>query len=169
MKYVLTAVAGLAITAGASAGSGAGWTWTLNDTAGGSGVNTGSGLTIVGGDAGAAGFTVFQTVAMFDQAIDFTALYTSPDSGDFDQAFYFVGDPNNGTTFAQNDTNNGVSQNLSFNVLAGQTFGFGVLTLDGAFGAGTLNVNNISDKIPTPGALGLFGVAGMLAARRRRA
>lgn len=170
MKLALIAVAGLAITAGASAGNGD-WAWTFSDTAGGSGMDNGSGpgggLNIIGGDAGFAGFSAFSTVASVDQTISFTGLYTSLDSGNFDQAFYFVDDPTSGAVvFAQNDSQG--TFNLNFAVLAGQTFGFGVSTMDGLFGAGTLNVSNISPRVPTPGALGLFGIAGLAATRRRR-
>lgn len=165
MKYALTTAAGLALAANANAGTFGGWDWTLNDTAGGSGTVDMSGLSVTGGDAGSAGQTYFSTTAVGDQTVEFDWSYTSVDYGDFDFAFYIVNGAT--TTLAIND-DSPASGTDSFSVSDGDTFGFGVETVDGVFGAGSLDVTSISPPIPTPGALTLFGVAGLAAARRRR-
>jgi hypothetical protein len=55
---------------------------------------------------------------------------------------------------------------ITFSVNAGETFGFGVFTTDGLYGAGTATFTNF---VPAPGAIALLGAAGLIGGRRRRA
>lgn len=166
-KYALVAVAGLAITAGAQAGGFGGFSWDFNDNAGGSGAQDVNQMDVWGGDAGVAGDTSFTTTANFTGDITFDWWYMTSDTGDFDQGFYSVNGQQ--TAFVINDdaANNGgsISGTNTFSVNSGDTFGFGVLTLDGAFGPAHLTIHSM---VPTPGALSLFGIAGLAAIRRRR-
>ncbi len=124
----------------------------LNDNGtGGTGTIAGGGfgvMTITGGNSGVAGdtqYTVFASQAMVVQAqVD----YTSTDSGCFDSAYYVV----NGTktTIACNSAPG--AYNVEFQVNADDTFGFGVNTTDGGFGAGVATVRRFRAFIASPDA-----------------
>jgi len=117
--------------------------WTFADSADGSGaVLTNSGLCVMdidGGDNGVnGGETTFTGNACVDMTISATLDYSSVDSGFFDQAFYSI---NGVQTIVASNSNQG-SFNVQFDVEAGDSFGFGVLTEDGLFGGGFASITN---------------------------
>lgn len=115
----------------------------------------------------------FTILAQGAGTVSFHWAYASNDSsGDptFDPAGYW-----NGGQF-QLTTNGGAasqSGNVSFAVSAGQLIGFNLGTTDNRFGNATLTISQFSAPVPEPAsvammALGLAGVAGAVARRRRQ-
>lgn len=137
--------------------------WEIFDNAGGSVAITPSVIVIVGGDTGVAGMTGVSTTATTNLDITFAWDWLLLDEGDFDMGFYFINDDQISFTPNQSQAN-GVEM---FSVSAGDTFGFGVNTVDGAFGPGILTITHIK-AIPAPSGAAVFALAGLAAARRRR-
>jgi MYXO-CTERM domain-containing protein len=162
----ILAVAGLAGAASANDFTGAydPANWTIADVAGGSVVfNGNTGVTLTSGDIGLAGDTTVTIAAAATGTFSFDWSYSSGDSGDFDSGGYI----HNGQFFlGQNDTPGSGSVAIAVN--AGDTIGWYVNTLDGAFGPGTLAVTNFRGPIPAPGAAALLGLGGLALVRRRR-
>ena len=161
----MIAVAGMLAAAGAANAQLGGLTWTFNNNGtGGSFVDTGVTLTIVGGDNGVGGDSDYATNLPIAGTIAFSWAYFSNDSGTFDSGYYR--NPSKTTLAFNNSTIK--AGNVSTPVVAG-AFAFGVNTVDGIFGPGTLEITNFSyTPIPAPGAFALLGLGGLVAARRRR-
>jgi len=160
----LIAVAGLAGTAAATGLEVGDFSWTLNNADGGTGSvdNGNNSLSVTGPDNSFAGETTLTTTAPTDGTISADYLYTSIDSPGFDFGFYEVNGAN--TNFA---SASGDAGSITFAVSAGDSFGFGVETVDGIFGPGVVNISNFR-FIPAPSSLALLGLGGLVASRRRR-
>lgn len=155
--------------------------WTFTNTPGGVGgsINTSgapSTIVITGGNSGTGGTTDFTISAAGDGLVSFNFGYTSGDSGNFDQAGFLL----NGAFTQLADNSNQVTPfNGSFSktVKQGDSIGFRVVTLDGAFGAGFFSITNFegpnttsSSVVPEPSSMALLalGAVGALLYRRRR-
>jgi len=161
----LIAVAGLAGAASANGLEVGDFSWTLDNGIGGTGSvnNAGNSLSITGPDQSFGGTTSLTTTAPTDGTVSATAVYTSVDSGFFDLGQYLVnGAP---VTFASNSFQGTFA--VTFNVSAGDSFGFAVFSEDGIFGPGNLNVSDFR-FVPAPSSLALLGLGGLVATRRRR-
>ena len=103
--------------------------------------------------------------------VSFDWSYLSNDSGPgFDPAGHLL----NGATTQLTVDSGAFAQSgqLSFNVTAGQAFGFYVLSNDNFGGNAVLTISNFTAPIPEPASvammsLGLLGIAGVAARRRR--
>jgi len=137
-------------------------------------------FTITGNNSGGSNIdTTVMTTAAYAATISFNWNYTSadPDTG-FDFPFYVVINGINvlccdNVAFGQNASGSGT---ISFSVNAGDTFGWGVRSTDGIFGAGALTISNFSStaEVPEPATLfllgsGLVGAAGTLRKRFAKA
>jgi MYXO-CTERM domain-containing protein len=128
-------------------------------------------ITVIGDDSGLDNtYTQLQIKVPFDGDFKFNWLYSSTDSGTFDNGGYLTSV--DGVIFdyvelADNDTQGSGVVDLK-GVKAGTIFGFYVFSVDGVFGAGNLTISQFSGPVPAPSALGLLGVAGLAATRRRR-
>ncbi len=150
--------------------------WTLTNSPGtidGS-VNTGGApgsITLTGGNNGIGGFTEYTTTAAASGMVSFNWLFDGEPVGgitgpQFDPSGYVL----NGV-FTQFTDNNGPEvQNgfISFNVNAGDTFGFRVNTIDGIFGPGILTISNFDAPTPEPATMAVFGLMAAGAYVRRR-
>jgi len=123
-------------------------------------------MTLLGGNAGSRGVTWYSTVATSAGTISVDWAYTNA-PGDDIEGWDGAGWVLNGvyTTLAIN-TGSATSGTLTFSVNAGDTFGFGAATADGAFGSGTATFTNF--VVPAPGAIGLLAMTGLAGSRRRR-
>jgi len=113
--------------------------WGGGSDSGGSALQTGGCIDIVGGDSSVPGVTELNTFACYDGQVTAETNYTSSDTGDFDSAYYNVG--GDLTTFADNSSQG--DDTVSFFVDADELFGFGVETADGIFGPGVLTAREI--------------------------
>lgn len=146
--------------------------WTSNSNGGNGSVNTSGApgsITIYGNNNGGSNInTTFLTTAAYSGMISFSWNYTSndPDTG-FDFPFYIVVAGENvlccnSITFGQNASGSGT---ISFFINAGDTFGWGIKSTDGIFGAGNLTITNFksTSQVPEPASLFLMGT-GLVAA-----
>jgi len=99
-------------------------------------------MLINGPDSSFAGTTSFTGVACVDLTISATVDYSSIDTGDFDQAIYIV----DGDEVVITDNDNEGTFDVSFDVEAGQTFGFGVESVDGIFGPGIATITDFKAR-----------------------
>ncbi len=136
-----------------------------SDSVGGSGSLSSSTMTLVGGDGFTAGVTWYSAVASAAGTISVDWAYTNAPGGDiggWDGAGWVL---NGSFTVLAINAGSPASGTLTFSVNAGDTFGFGMATADGAFGSGTATFTNF---VPAPGAVGLLAMAGLAGSRRRR-
>ena len=144
------------------------WTFFNNGSAGGSGSLNSTTMTITGNDSGcwpcySGASTGFTTTAAYSGTISFNWAFTTYDSDGpgYDYPFYIT---INNTTILGNfmTSENGT---ISFSVNAGDVFGFGVYSVDQAFGAGVLEITNFksTSQVPEPASMFLLGT-GLVAA-----
>ena len=114
----------------------------------------------------------FTIIAPAAGTFSFNWSYTSTDS---DGAFYDPAGYRKNGQFQLTDGGGANSQSglKSVLVAAGDVIGFHVTTLDNIGGSASLTISNFSAPVPEPAsvammALGLLGLAGAVAARRRR-
>ena len=128
------------------------WTFT-NSNADGS-VNTGgapASISLTGGNNGSnsSGTTNYTTTAAAAGTVTFDWNYSTADVSAFWDTFgyllngSFTQVTNNGGGFVQNGTS-------TFNVLAGDSFGFRIFTRDNLFGRGSVTISNFSAPAPAP-------------------
>ena len=132
---------------------------------GGSGILSSSSMELFGGDSSFRGITWYSTVASSAGTISVDYSFGNPsgDVWDWDAAGWVL----NGVFTAVVTNENGPrTGTITFSVNAGETFGFGVFTAGGRYGAGTATFTNF---VPAPGAIALLGAAGLIGGRRRRA
>lgn len=135
-------------------------------------------ITLVGPDTGSGDFSrlEFTIVAPAAGQVSFSWSYVSNDNTVdplWDPAGYRYGaGPAQLTQLSVDAGTVSQSGSVSFNVTAGQTFGFYVTSLDNTGGYATLTISNFTAPIPEPASvammsLGLLGVAAAAARRRR--
>ncbi|MFM2380367.1 MAG: hypothetical protein RLZZ143_2949 [Cyanobacteriota bacterium] len=142
------------------------WTFT-NSNADGS-VNTGgapASISLTGGNNGSnsSGTTNYTTTAAAAGTVTFDWNYSTADVSAFWDTFgyllngSFTQVTNNGGGFVQNGTS-------TFNVLAGDSFGFRVFTRDNLLGRGSVTISNFSAPVPEPSTVLSLLVLGGLGA-----
>ena len=138
--------------------------WTFSAGPGGSVSNDGFTLILTGGDVSVGGNTDYTIMAAASGTWSFNWSYSSVDYGTFDTGGYL----SNGayTILSDNDQSGNGSESIAVNF--GDTIGYRVLTADGLFGPGVLNVSKFDAPVPGPAAAALLGVAGLLGRRSRR-
>ncbi len=158
--------------------------WVIGNTADdlGSVVTSGApgSITLIGSDSNPATETFsrvdFTIVAQGAGTFSFDWVYSTNDElgAFYDPAGYIKGTIATGqvqlTVDAESSTQSG---QMSFLAAAGEVIGFHVTTLDNMGGSASLTISNFSAPVPEPTsvammALGLLGLAGTTAARRRR-
>jgi hypothetical protein len=141
--------------------------WTLtNNNADGS-VNTSgapTSISLTGGNNGsnAPGTTDYTTTAAAAGTVTFDWNYSTTDGPFWDPFGYllngsFTKVTNDGGGFVQNGTS-------TFNVLAGDSFGFRIFTRDNIAGRGSVTISNFSAPIPEPSTVLSLLVLGGLGA-----
>lgn len=127
-------------------------------------------FTLTGNNDGSSGLTLFTAIADVGYLLDFNWNYSTADvSPSWDPAGYTVNgalmqlSDNGGSTFSQ-------SGSESYQISAGDEFGWYVDSVDGIVGAADLDVFSNFTVIPLPagGLLLLTALGGMAAVRRRR-
>ncbi|MFM6321705.1 MAG: PEP-CTERM sorting domain-containing protein [Microcystis panniformis] len=141
------------------------WTFT-NSNADGS-VNTGgapASISLTGGDNGSDNFgtTDYTTTAAAAGTVTFDWDYSTADIDGpfFDRFGYLL----NGSFTQVTNNGGGVVQNgtSTFNVLAGDSFGFRIFTTDNISGRGSVTISNFSAPIPEPSTvLSLLALGGL--------
>ena len=138
--------------------------WTLTTNGGdGSVVTLGAptSITLIGNDNGVGANTDFTTLAAGDGLVSFSWDYSTVDGPNWDPFGYLLGG-----VFTQLTDDSGAqtqSGTASFSVLAGQTFGFRVNSVDGTFGPAQSIISSFevgSAAIPEPGT---WAAAALLA------
>ncbi|HRP62851.1 MAG TPA: PEP-CTERM sorting domain-containing protein [Phycisphaerales bacterium] len=121
-------------------------------------------LQITGANGGLADLATYSILAAAAGTVSFDWQYTSVDIGNCDYGGYFNTD--GFTTLAANNSQG--SGSASFNVAAGEEFGFWVFSVDGSFGPGVLTITNFSAPIPAPASLALLAAGAFGLVRRQR-
>ncbi|MFM7279041.1 MAG: PEP-CTERM sorting domain-containing protein [Microcystis aeruginosa] len=135
--------------------------WTLTNSNADGSVNTGgapASISLTGGDNGSDNFgtTDYTTTAAAAGTVTFDWDYSTNDEPGFDGFGYLL---NGSFSFLTSSPNNGTS---TFNVLAGDSFGFRVYTIDNVFGRGSVTISNFSAPIPEPSTvLSLLALGGL--------
>jgi len=132
-------------------------------------------IELIGSDTGSGNPTRLDFTILTQAAgtVSFHWAYVSNDSlADplYDPAGYWNGGQFQLTSDSGSTTQSG---DVSFAVSAGQLIGFSIGTNDNRFGNATLTISQFSAPVPEPGSvammmLGLAGVAGAVARRRRQ-
>lgn len=163
----------LAAASGASAGTVFGFqdaydpiNWTFTNSNADGFVNTGgapASISLTGGDNGSGGFgtTDYTTTAAAAGTVTFDWNYSTADFSPFYDPFGYL--LNGSFTQVTNDVGGFVQNGTStFNVLAGDSFGFLVYTLDNVFGRASVTISNFSAPIPEPSTvLSLLVLGGL--------
>jgi len=141
------------------------WTFT-NSNADGS-VNTGgapASISLTGGNngSGGSGTTDYTTTAAAAGTVTFDWNYSTADGSFWDPFGYLL----NGSFTQVTNDGGGVVQNgtSTFNVLAGDSFGFRIFTRDNLFGWASVTISNFSAPIPEPSTVLSLLVLGGLGA-----
>ena len=137
--------------------------WTFTNSNADGFVNTGgapASISLTGGNngSGSSGTTDYTTTAAAAGTVTFDWNYSTADGPFWDTFGYLL---NGSFTFLTNSPSNGTS---TFNVLAGDSFGFRVYTLDNIFGPGSVTISNFSAPIPEPSTVLSLLVLGGLGA-----
>lgn len=144
--------------------------WTTDELGSGVGFVDTSGapasVTLIGGDDGFDADTYWTINSAAAGTVSFDWSYSSFDDPGYDGGFYVVTDLSNWIFLSTTD---GETGSISFDVAAGELFGFNIYSEDGLFGAGALTITNFSAPVPEPTSLALLGIGAIgLVARRRR-
>ncbi len=141
--------------------------WTFTNSNADGFVNTGgapASISLTGGDngSGVPGTTDYTTTAAAAGTVTFDWNYSTADEPFFDPFGYLL----NGSFIQVTDDGGGVVQNgtATFNVLAGDSFGFRIDTFDNFFGRGSVTISNFSAPIPEPSTVLSLLVLGGLGA-----
>jgi uncharacterized protein (TIGR03382 family) len=139
--------------------------WMFADEAGGFiDQHTADTLVLVGGDIGLAGETDLTIVAMATGRWSFDWSYTTTNSFNFELAYYLI----NGTQYqVSGESGDALRGSVAVDVRAGDIIGFGVDTLDGAFGPGIFTITDFSAPVPGPASLALLTALAVQRRRRR--
>ncbi len=132
--------------------------WTFTNSNADGFVNTGgapASISLTGGnnDSGSSGTTNYTTTAAAAGTVTFNWNYSTNDSdGPFSDPFGYL--LNGSFTQVTND-GGGVVQNgtSTFNVLAGDSFGFRIFTRDNSFGRASVTISNFSAPAPVPASV----------------
>jgi len=146
--------------------------WTLTNSNANGYVNTSNApdsILEIGGNNGSGwgGQTLYTTTAAGSGLVSFDWNYSTSDWSSYYDPFGVV---LNGSFTQLTNNNAGISQlgSYSFNVSQGDNFGFGIKTVDNAFGSGKVEISNFSAPVPEP-ITGLVLAAGMGGAALSRA
>jgi hypothetical protein len=152
--------------------------WTLSTNGGNGSVDTSgapASVTLFGNDTGSGQqqiFTDFTTLAVGDGLVSFSWNYITFDEGpEFDPFGYLL--DGSFTKLTDDSEGNSQSGSASFSVLAGQTFGFRVDSVDDFGGRAQSTISSFEAPgaaIPEPGswAAAALLLAGAVLVRRRR-
>jgi hypothetical protein len=139
--------------------------WTFTNSNADGFVNTGgapASISLTGGDNGSgfSGTTNYTTTAAAAGTVTFDWDYSTDDGPLFDPFGYLL----NGSFIQVTNNGGGVVQNgtSTFNVLAGDSFGFRIFTTDNIFGRASVTISNFSAPIPEPSTvLSLLVLGGL--------
>jgi hypothetical protein len=141
--------------------------WTLTNSNADGFVDTSgapASISLTGGDngSGSSGTTDYTTTAAAAGTVTFDWNYSTNDGPFFDPFGYLL----NGSFIQVTDDGGGLVQNgtSTFNVLAGDSFGFRIATTDNIFGPGSVTISNFSAPIPEPSTVLSLLVLGGLGA-----
>ncbi|CCI07165.1 Genome sequencing data, contig C325 [Microcystis aeruginosa PCC 7941] len=164
----------LAAASGASAATVSGFqtpyapiNWTFTNSNADGFVNTGgapASISLTGGnnDSVNSGTTDYTTTAAAAGTVTFDWNYSTVDGPFWDPFGYLL----NGSFTQVTNNGGGVFQNgtSTFNVLAGDSFGFRIFTRDNLFGRASVTISNFSAPIPEPSTVLSLLVLGGLGA-----
>jgi len=141
--------------------------WTLTNSNADGFVNTGgapASISLTGGDNGSfsSGTTDYTTTAAAAGTVTFDWNYSTNDGPFFDPFGYLL----NGSFIQVTDDGGDLVQNgtSTFNVLAGDSFGFRIFTTDNIVGPGSVTISNFSAPVPEPSTVLSLLVLGGLGA-----
>jgi hypothetical protein len=141
--------------------------WTFTNSNADGFVNTGgapASISLTGGDNGSnsSGTTNYTTTAAAAGTVTFNWNYSTADGPFWDPFGYLL----NGSFTQVTNNGGGVFQNgtSTFNVLAGDSFGFRIFTRDNFLGPGSVTISNFSAPIPEPSTVLSLLVLGGLGA-----
>lgn len=137
--------------------------WTFANSNADGFLNTGgapASISLTGGDngSGSSGTTDYTTTAAAAGTVTFDWNYSTADGPFWDTFGYLL---NGSFTFLTDSPSNGTS---TFNVLAGDSFGFRIATVDNGFGRASVTISNFSAPIPEPSTVLSLLVLGGLGA-----
>ncbi|CAO5042838.1 PEP-CTERM protein-sorting domain-containing protein [Microcystis aeruginosa] len=126
--------------------------WTFTNSNADGFVDTGgapASISLTGGNNGSdsSGTTDYTTTAAAAGTVTFDWNYSSADSPPWDGFGYLL---NGSFSFLTDSPSNGTS---TFNVLAGDSFGFRIATADNLGGRGSVTISNFSAPAPVPASV----------------
>ncbi len=141
--------------------------WTFTNSNADGFVNTSgapASISLTGGNNSSfnSGTTSYTTTAAAAGTVTFDWNYSTNDGPFFDRFGYLL----NGSFTQVTNNGGGVVQNgtSTFNVLAGDSFGFRIFTRDNSVGPGSVTISNFSAPIPEPSTVLSLLVLGGLGA-----